>query len=179
MPITLRRDRRGIAYADERSFDRDAAGVLWTRVLTQPGRGRPEFGAVHALRQRIAMSGLRCQICGGPADVNAEGVLWLLDADASELRPGAEWTAHPPVCVPCVRHSVRACPHVRAGWVTVRVRSYVPYGVRGVLYGPARSGPVAVEAVTVPFGSGLLPWVRAGQLVMRLRDFVAVALPRG
>jgi hypothetical protein len=179
MPVTFRRGGSGIGYADERSFDRDGAGVLWTRVPTQPGRGRPEFGAVHSLRQRIAMSGLRCQICGGPADVDGDGVLWLLDADAPELRPGAEHTAHPPVCVPCVRLSVRACPHLRAAWVTVRVRSYVPYGVRGVLYRPTRPVPVVVEAVTVPFGSPLLPWVRAGQLLMKLRDFVPVALPAG
>ncbi|MYZ40125.1 MULTISPECIES: hypothetical protein [unclassified Streptomyces] len=54
---------------------------------SQPGRGRPEYGSVHSLRQRLAMGGLLCQICGKPADRNRDRVLWLL-AEISSGRSG-------------------------------------------------------------------------------------------
>ena len=46
--------RGGIAYPHERPGDRDKYGVLWSRVINQPGHGRPLFGQVHARRQRKA-----------------------------------------------------------------------------------------------------------------------------
>jgi hypothetical protein len=75
MPVVWRRRGRGIGYADERSYDRDGEGVLWSRVASQPGRGKPLLGKVHSLRQRVAMAQLRCQVCGGPADRTAAGLL--------------------------------------------------------------------------------------------------------
>lgn len=176
MAVVFRRDRKGIRYADERSFDRDERGVLWVRTPSQPGRGRPEFGKVHSLRQRLCMSELRCQVCGGPADRSAEGVLWLVDAARRELRPGGEITGHPPVCRPCAERAVRACPHLRPAVVALRVRSFEPYGVNGALYQATHEGPKAVDAQVVPFGSLVMPWVRAGQLVMALRDFTVIDL---
>ncbi|WP_233580407.1 hypothetical protein [Streptomyces triticirhizae] len=62
-----------LAYADERSYDRDTGGVLWRRVPSTPGKGNPEFGAVHPLRQRLALAGLLCQVCGSPADRTEDG----------------------------------------------------------------------------------------------------------
>lgn len=176
MPVVLRPDGRGIRYADERAYDRDGQGVLWWRLPSQPGRGRPVFGQVHSLRQRLAMTQLRCQTCGAPADRNGAGVLWIIDASAGELRPGREDTAHPPVCRPCARGSVTACPHLRAAFTAVRVRAFVPYGVEGVRYVPTPEGPEPTEMATFPFHHPGLPYVRAHQLVMRLRDFTPIDL---
>lgn len=115
LPVVLRRDRKGIGYAGERSFDRDEYGILWTRAPSRPGVGTPQLGKVHSLRQRLAMTGLRCQVCGGLADRSAKGVLWLIDAspDDPSLLRGEERTVHPPVCRPCADRSVRACSHLR------------------------------------------------------------------
>lgn len=166
----------GIAYTDRRAFDRDPSGVLWTRTTSRPGKGLPQYGKVHSLRQRLCMQQLLCQICGGPADRTAEGTLWLIDAHARDLLPVAEITTHPPVCLPCAHRSVRACPHLRAEWVALRVRSAVPYGVNGILYQPAHPAPVMVAAADVPFHSARIPWVLASQLIMRISDFTVVNL---
>ena len=181
MPMTYRRRGTGIAYTDERSFDRDEHGVLWTRMPSQPGRGRPQYGSVHLLRQRLAMSGLRCQICGRPADRSADGVLWLLDADPGDptLRNGQERTAHPPVCMPCAVRSTSACPHLRRSFTVVRVRAFSFYGVRGALYRPTAGPPQAIDAINLPFGDPRMPWMRAGQLIMRLTEFTVVGLESG
>jgi len=176
MPVVMRPGGRGIRYADERTYDRDARGVLWSRMPSQPGRGKPEFGQVHSLRQRLTMAGLRCQICGGPADRNDAGVLWILDAHVDELRPGLKDTRHPPLCRPCAHRSVVACPHLRKRFTVVRVRAFAPLGVEGVLYGLGPRGPEEVEAVSVAFDDVRLPYVRAHQLIMWLRDFTAIDL---
>lgn len=180
MPMTYRRRGTGIAYTDERSFDRDENGVLWARTPSRPGRGRPQYGSVHPLRQRLAMTGLRCQICGSPADRTADGVLWLLDAspDDPTLRSDRERTAHPPVCLPCATRSTSACPHLRGSSTVLRVRAFSPYGVRGALYRPTAGPPQAVDAVNLPFGDPRMPWMRAGQLIMRLVEFTVVNLER-
>ncbi|MBM9510463.1 hypothetical protein ITX44_39060 [Streptomyces sp. KK5PA1] len=176
VPVVVRRDRRGIGYGDERAFDRDERGVLWSRTPSEPGRGRPEFGKVHSLRQRLAMAGLRCQVCGGPADRTADGALWLIDARDDELLSEREETFHPPLCRPCAHRSVRACPHLRSGVIPVRVRAFAPSGVSGVLYAPAGLTAQPVETGTFRFGDPRLPWVRAHQLLMQLADFFVVDL---
>jgi hypothetical protein len=179
MPVVLRRKGPGIAYADERAYDRDRHGVLWTRTPSQPGKGRPEFGKVHALRQRLAMGGLRCQICRMPADRSADGVLWLLDADPDDpgLWSGDERTAHPPVCMPCAVRSTSACPHLRRACTVVRVSAFALSGVRGALYRPGRRAPEPVDVAFLRFGDPLMSWMRAGQLVMHLREFTVIDLP--
>lgn len=168
--------RRGIGYADERPWDRDERGVLWTRVPSRPGQGRPEFGQVHARRQRRAMARRLCQVCGEPADRDADGVLWLVGEDPADRAswPDPLLTAHPPVCAGCAVRSVRACPHLRVGYAVLRVRAFEPIGVRGALYQPGYPGAVAVAGVT--FDNPLISWVRAGQLIMRLRDFTVTEL---
>ncbi|WP_328915038.1 MULTISPECIES: hypothetical protein [unclassified Streptomyces] len=134
---------------------------------------------MHGLRQRVAMGGLRCQICAGPADRNADGVLWLLDADPGDpsLRNGQERTAHPPVCMPCAVRSTTACPHLRRAHTLVRASSFALWGVRGALYQPGPTGPEAVDVALLRFGDPLMPWLRAGQLVMHLREFTPADLP--
>ncbi len=175
-PVVLRRDGKGIAYADERSYDRDAYGVLWERTPSQPGKGVPQFGEVHSLRQRLCMTGLRCQVCGVPADRAPDGVLWLVDARPAELLPAGETTAHPPVCRPCARLAVRACPHLRTQQVALRVRGFRPSSVRGALYAPGRNGPDLYDAQTLPLAHPLVPWLLGGQLLMELTEYTPVAL---
>ncbi|MFF2525491.1 hypothetical protein [Streptomyces liangshanensis] len=174
MPVITK--GRGIGYADERPYDRDSEGVLWTRTPSLPGKGRPEYGRVHTLRQRRAMGELLCQVCARPADRTADGVLWLSGEDAREA---ASWsgdlvTAHPPLCVPCAMRSVASCPHLRKRFVMLRVSAYSPAGVRGALYRPGHPAPVAVDATGVAFGDPRIHWVRAGQLLMRLSKFTIV-----
>ncbi len=176
MTVVMQRGGRGIRYADERTYDRDARGVLWGRVPSQPGRGKPVFGETHSLRQRLAMSQLRCQICGGPADQNTAGVLWIIDGQAEDIRPGDEETAHPPVCRPCAHRSVIACPHLRDRFTAVRVRGFAPMGVKGALYGLGPKGPEVVDAVALTFTDPRLPYLRAHQLIMRLHDFTLINL---
>jgi hypothetical protein len=177
-PVIRRRRGTGIAYADERSYDRDEHGVLWTRAPSQPGRGRPQYGSVHSLRQRLAMSGLLCQICGRPADRTSNGVLWLLDAgrDDPTLWKGRERTVHPPVCMSCAVRSASACPHLRRAHIVLRVHAFAPSGVHGALYAPGAAAPQAVEATNLSFGDPRMPWMRASQLVMRLSEFTVVDL---
>ncbi|MDT0308830.1 hypothetical protein RM780_17955 [Streptomyces sp. DSM 44917] len=170
-------ERRGrLAYADERSYDRDTGGILWRRIPSTPGKGQPRFGAVHALRQRVAMTGLLCQVCGGPADRNEHGVLWLLGeaSDAPGSWPQGLETAHPPVCRTCATLAVRACPHLRRRHVALRVHSCTLAGVHGALYHPGRRGPVLTDVTGIPFGHPAIRWIIAGQLFMRLNRFALV-----
>ncbi|CCB76528.1 conserved protein of unknown function [Streptantibioticus cattleyicolor NRRL 8057 = DSM 46488] len=174
--VISRGDR--IGYADEHPYDRDADGVLWTRVPSSPGRGRPEFGTVHALRQRRAMRRLLCQVCARPADRDAEGVLWLITEDpaAPDSWPRPLTTTHPPVCLSCAARSLRVCPRLRAGCVALRVSACAPVGVHGALYGPGGPLPVVTEVGGVRYGDPRIRRVRAGQLVMCLEGWTRAAL---
>jgi hypothetical protein len=174
--MTVRRGR--LAFADERHYDRDSHGILWTRTPSQPGKGKPEFGKVHALRQRNAMERLLCQVCSQPADHNRDGILWLLGEApcAAETETDGVLTAHPPLCLPCANTSVRACPHLRREYVVLRVRAFERAGVRGALYRPAHPKPVLTDAVGVAFDDPRINWVRAGQLLLRLTDFALIDL---
>ncbi|MFE2940357.1 hypothetical protein ACFXKG_15040 [Streptomyces sp. NPDC059255] len=169
---------QGIGYADERPYDRDTGGVLWTRVPCLPGKGRPEFGMVHALRQLRAMRELLCQVCGQPSDRDANGVLWLLGEDPGDpaLRTTGLTTAHPPLCMPCALKSVRVCPHLRERYVALRARTFEPVGVRGALYRPGHPAPTVADVTGVAFGDPRIHWMRAGQLLMRLNEFTITRL---
>ncbi|MEU3709145.1 hypothetical protein [Streptomyces catenulae] len=169
-PLRMVEKRGGIGYAGEKPYDRDTQGVLWSRTPSLPGKGRPQFGQVHALRQHRAMTELRCQVCGGPADRDADGVLWLLGEDPHDRVswPPEILTVHPPLCRPCAAVSVRVCPHLRAGCVALRVRAVRPVGVRGALYRPGASEPVPIGAVGVAYDDPRIHWVRAGQLIVQL-----------
>jgi len=160
----------GIAYLDETFTDRDRNGVLWFRTPFRPGQGRPEFGRVHPLRQRRTMLRLLCQVCAGPADRTDDGVLWLLKDHREDWPswPEGMGVTEPPICLPCVRTSVRICPALREGAAVVRVRSFPLAGVRGTLYRGPR--PIAVGAVSVPLDDPMIGWVRAVSLIRELSD---------
>lgn len=162
---------RGISYADEILTDRDAHDVLWRQTATSPGRGRPQFGKVHPVRQRQAMDRLLCQVCGDPADQTDEGVLWLLrDYRGDWPRwPEGMGSTEPPVCLPCVAASVRLCPALRRGAVAIRVREYPIAGVRGALYRKGLLAPVAAGVVNMPYDDPTVRWVLASAMIRELR----------
>jgi hypothetical protein len=163
-------ERRGIAYADESVIDRDRRGVLWRRTPSRLGHGRPEFGNVHPLRQRQTMWRLLCQVCGGPADQTDDGTLWLLKDHRGDWPnwPEGMGVAEPPVCLRCVSMSVRLCPALRKGAVTIRVRDARLVGVRGALYKAGGLSPVATGEAIVGFNDPAIRWVCAVGLVREL-----------
>ena len=165
--------RRGIAYPNERPGDRDTHGVLWTRVGSLPGQGRPEYGKVHARRQRRAMTQLLCQVCGQRAHRNGEGILWLVceDPGSPETWPDPLLISDPPVCTRCAPRAVRLCPSLRRQYTALRVSAYDLVGVRGFLYLPGHTDPVGVA-----YDDPRIRWVKAGQLITRLRDFTITHL---
>jgi hypothetical protein len=122
------------------------------------------------------MQRLLCQVCAGPADRDGDGVLWLLK-DHREDWPG--WpnrmgVTEPPVCRTCVRVSVRVCPALRHGAVTVRAGSFPVAGVNGVLHRLWGGKPVAVGQAMVRFDDPQIRWVRAAHLVRWLDDCAVV-----
>ncbi|MFJ6213885.1 hypothetical protein ACIQGZ_11225 [Streptomyces sp. NPDC092296] len=170
-----------IAYRDERPGDRDAHGVLWTRVDSRPTRGRPQLGLVHPRRQRHAMRNLRCQVCDGPADVNELGSLWLLRDERGKWPGWPERMAatDPPLCLPCARVSVRLCPHLRGRYVAVRVKHPEVAGVYGGLYlaHPGQTRPRATTDVTIAYDDPNIHRILAAQQVMQLHGCTLVDLP--
>jgi hypothetical protein len=168
----------GIGFTDETLTDRDDRDVLWTRIPSQPGEGRPLYGQVHSLRQRRAMRRLLCQVCAKPADRNEQGVLWLL-VDHREDWP--DWpenmaNTYPPVCLTCARLSIRTCPTLRRGYVAVRARRFPLSGVYGVRYVPAKPFPVPVEGGVVGYRDPAVRWVCAVQQVRSLHDCTIIDL---
>ncbi|WP_175437717.1 hypothetical protein [Streptomyces sp. WMMB 322] len=170
----------GIGFADEAPYDRDKDGVLWTRTGHSPGAGRPEFGQVHALRQRRAMRRLLCQVCGRQASRNREGVLWVIgeEATSSGSWPDDLTTSHPPLCEPCAVRSMQMCPHLRRRSVALRVRVHTPVGVHGALYQPGGPRPTMWTVAGVTYDDVRIRWTRAGQLVVRLDSYTVVRLDR-
>lgn len=178
MPTKVIARRSGIGYLDETITDRDDKGVLWTRIASRPGQGQPQFGKIHSLRQRRAMTRLLCQVCAGPADQNEAGVLFLLNDDREDWPawPEGMGCTEPPVCLRCAHVSVRHCPSLRKGWVAVRVGRCEVSGVYGARYQPGHPFPIAVEDALLAFDHPAIRWTRANQLVRELHDCTLVDL---
>lgn len=168
----------GIAYADETLADRDRNGVLWFRTSYSPGQGRPNFGRVHPHRQRRAMLRLLCQVCGGPADQTADGVLWLIRDFRDDWPdwPNRMAVTEPPICRPCVRVSLDRCPALRKGAVTFRARRYPVIAARGPVY--AGSPPKFTELATVALDDPKIRWLRAMILVRQVNDCTIIPLDK-
>jgi hypothetical protein len=168
----------GIGYARENLLDRDEHGVLWSRHSSSPGRGRPEFGRVHTMRQRRAMTRLLCQVCGEPADRDAGGVLWLWKDHRDHWHnwPDGMLSTEPPVCLPCVGQAVRLCPALRHGAVAIRVAHCPVVGVYGTYHRPGPRGPVAVKLANVDYTNPLIGRVQADHLIRQLWDCTLIEL---
>ncbi|MGY1454171.1 hypothetical protein [Streptomyces sp. SS8] len=93
-----------------------------------------------------------CQVCGRPA-VDGDGEERHLFLMREAGRPiGEGETTRPPVCVPCARVPVEACPHLRRGYVAAWV-GYVPAWGAGVLHHPVALEPAVEEPGLIPYGS--------------------------
>jgi hypothetical protein len=173
--------RGGIGFADEVIADRDRNGVLWTRMSSCAGRGRPKFAAMHPLRQRRAMRRLFCQICGRPADQDERGVLWVLPdrPDGRADWPNGKWVVEPPICRPCAPIAVRLCPALRRGYIVVRVGNAPICGVKGLTYRSTGSAPAIVEDEMVAIGTAKIRWTLGEFLMRRLSDCTLVEIDRG
>lgn len=174
-PVVLR-GRWGIGYHKEVRRDRDSRGVLWVRNTRAPGEGEPEYRQVHPLRQRHAMRRLLCQVCGGPADTDERGTLWLLGEADQGWSGDDEQTGQPPVCLRCAVPASRACPHLRGNTLALRVGHAPLVGVFGQLYWPGRQEPVLVGPATLKYGDPRIGWLQASQLMRGLYDCTVVDL---
>jgi hypothetical protein len=181
-PTVIQRPASGIGYLDETTEDRDERGVLWRRVPSSPGVGQPEFGDIHTGRQRQAMRDLLCQVCAGPADHTADGVLWLLKDHRGDWPdwPNGMGVTEPPVCLSCARTARHACPALRrTGHVALRIAHYPVAGILGTLYRPGRLYPTATttnKKVMVPFEDPTLRWICAVHLVREITGCTIVDL---
>jgi hypothetical protein len=178
LPVTMVYRRTGLGYADEVLGDRDEHGVLWTRIPSRPGNGRPRFGAIHSLRQRRAQRRLLCQVCGGPANHTADGTLWLLRDHRDDWPgwPNGMAATEPPICLPCAKIAGRVCPALRTGHVAVRVGSSRLAGVYGIRYEPGLEYPTSTLDIQVAFTDPTIRWIRASQLIRELHDCTIVEL---
>jgi hypothetical protein len=172
----------GIGFLDEVPADRDEHGVLWRRMTFSPGVGQPEFGSVHTLRQREAMRDLLCQVCGGPADQNAEGTLWLLLDHRGDWPdwPHRMGVTEPPICLPCALTARRHCPALRReGHVALRVTGCPVSGISGALYRSGAVYPTAANTgrlVMVAFDDPAVRWIEAAHLVREITGCTIVDL---
>jgi hypothetical protein len=169
----------GLAYADELSVDRDAQGLLWSRVAVRPGAGEPIYRELHPLRQRRAMRRLLCQVCAGPADQNDQGALWLIQDQHGQWPnwPEGAHNTQPPLCRRCAWISVKACPWLRDGYVAVRAQSFIS-GASGVLYRTAgpNTQPTPADVTRVAYSDPRIRWMQADQLERDLYDCTFVDL---
>lgn len=177
----IERPGLGIGYIDETVLDRDRHGVLWERALSRPGLGEPLFAKVHPLRQRRVMGRLLCNVCAKPAHRDETSVLWLLKDERPGWPQWHDWpermaTTEPPVCLPCVRLSVRLCPALRPGAVAVRVRRAPVSGVQGMRYRSGGLLPIPRDDALVAYDDPDARWVKASKLVRELFDCTIVPL---
>jgi hypothetical protein len=168
-----------VVYLGEGVGDRDRHGILWGRTGTAPGRGRPQLARVHAFRQRRAMRFLLCQVCARPCDRSDEGTLWLFPSSVVENEgwpDGPVSVTEPPICRPCARHSVAACPALRRGHLLVRAGRTAEIGVHGLVYRSNHPSPVPVaqHADLVVYGTPAARWVVASKLVREIADYSVV-----
>ncbi|WP_157984777.1 hypothetical protein [Lentzea terrae] len=168
---------RGIGYANELLSDRDRHGVLWQQTALRHRVGWPEFTRVRPLRQRRAMELLLCQVCGGPADRNDDGVLWLQRDHRDDWPQWPEGMAsmEPPVCLTCVPVAMQMCPVLRRGAVLVHVREYQIAGVRGALYRRSVLAPSAIVAGNFTYDDPAVRRVLASALIRELRGCTTVS----
>lgn len=182
-PLTVRGDRRSgsIGYVNERNGDRDASGGLWARCESRPGWGTPEFGRMHPVRQRRAIGGLLCSLCGRTTarEQTARGHLYVLNRQDYEVDRafGTVVTAEPPVHVECARLAVGGpCPNLR-DFVALRANRRRIHGVHGRIMVPDRTGTLRCAGLdTVPRDDWRIRWVVGLYLNVHLQDYVEVDL---
>ncbi|MFI0188467.1 hypothetical protein ACH4PW_13035 [Streptomyces sp. NPDC017082] len=167
----------GLGFRDEEAHIDRHYGVPWVRMPAVRG-GRSDFAAVHALRQRQAMSRLLCQICGGPTVGTRpdERTLFLTGAAGGRpITPGEQTTA-PPVHAVCARLAVQKCPPLRDhGWAAALVGYAPTWGVAGQIHHPRTLEALGGDVSQVPFTDERgIRWVLATRLVITLEEVTPV-----
>ncbi|WP_147255347.1 hypothetical protein [Streptomyces sp. PT12] len=172
--LTVRPDGKGLGYRDEVPQDRDGQGVLWTRMREAPGKGRPDFGALHPARQRNALLNKLCQVCGGQASRTSQGWLFLIEGSEMPEWAGDDWpegalSTKPPICRPCAALAVRHCPHLRHP-LLIHSRKPRTWGVYGGFFTPDAVGTPRPHPTDeyLPYGHPSAPWFMASQLLVEL-----------
>jgi len=166
-----------LAYRNTRPEDRDHHGNLWARVSQSTG-GRVLYDCMNVHRQRACMEQLLCQVCGGPADRNEHGWLFLdwRREDSPPTWPEKSITSMPPLCAEHARVSVRQCPFLRRSeYAVLRVRKPQPYGVSGAVYQLTDTGwHTSENDVLSPYDQPRLPGMLASRLHRQLRNVTVV-----
>lgn len=175
-----------LAYQNETPTDRGLRGELWARCsqsLNASGRptGKPQWRLVNPIRQREAMTKLRCQVNFCPAETAGGYVFLAGAAEESSRRPGRPvMTAQPPVCLKHVRPAVELCRHLQKGHIAYLARATWVWGVIGSRYRLTANGlqplPAEDDDALVPYEHPQLGWFLASQLVRELRDYEVVNL---
>ncbi|MFH8472641.1 hypothetical protein [Streptomyces sp. NPDC018000] len=169
-----------LAYRNTRPEDRDHHGNLWVRVSESTG-GRVLYDCMNVRRQRACMEDMLCQVCGGPADRDRNGWLFIdwRREGSPPTWPERSITSMPPLCAEHVRVSVRQCPFLcRAEYVVLRVRKPRLYGVSGTLYRLTDTGWHTSERdVLSAYDKPRLPGMLASRLHRELRGVTTVGLP--
>ncbi|MFF9351311.1 hypothetical protein [Streptomyces sp. NPDC014734] len=169
-----------IAYRNTRSTDRDHHGNLWVRVRESPG-GRVLYDCMNPQRQRVCMERMLCQVCGGPADRNEQGWLFLdwRRADSPPTWPERSITSMPPLCAEHARVSVRQCPFLRRNeHAVLRVRKPRLHGVSGTVYTlTARGWHASENDCLSAYDEPRIPGLLASRLHRELRRVTVVDRP--
>lgn len=169
-----------LAYRDPRPTDRDHHGNLWVRLSESTG-GRVLYNCMNVQRQRACMEDLLCQICGGPADRDRQGWLFLdwRREESPPTWPERSITSMPPLCVEHARVSARQCPFLRrAEYAVLRVRKPRLHGVSGTLYRLTGQGWRTSERdVLSAYDKPRFPGMLASRLHRELRGVTVVDLP--
>ncbi|MFI1831325.1 hypothetical protein ACH41E_33500 [Streptomyces sp. NPDC020412] len=178
--LTLRPGPRGprLGYVDE-LHDRDAGGALYVRQAHAPGRGVPDFRAVHALRHRRACTDLLCQVCRRDLLATSPDRQLYLLRDVGDLREG-ELVTTPPICPPCAIESTKLCPRLRGGAAAAWVEQPQLWGVAGIMCDPItleiEQAPEDAPAARISYEDPLLDWIIATQVVTKLVGVTPVDL---
>ncbi|MGD3105522.1 hypothetical protein [Streptomyces sp. YGL11-2] len=168
-----------LGYKDERSSDRVGRdGVLWGRMIYQPGVGRPEYDSMHPGRQYDAMRWMKCQVCGESVSRNEDGWLfldWRKEHDPPTW-PERSVTAMPPLCEVHARVAIAECPHLRnTEFLALRVRAPRIWGYSGAPYMLTSDGwSVGEHDALCPVGDPNLRAVLASRLYRELCNVTVV-----
>lgn len=157
---------------DPYPFTTWADGVRWLQPKDLRGRGRADFGEVHATRQRACMTKRLCQVCGGRMGEGA--ITWVTSHPVVEGK--YELTSDAPVCDECYEVAITLCPHLRKKWRYVyRVRRFEQWGARFKLKelsgGAAMDHEVQLAYEEVRNDEPLRATTMAGQAIVRFDDF--------
>ncbi len=181
LTVLGRRGGKGrLGYRRERPGDRDANGTLWLRTRSRPGVGKPQLGNFHPVRQRRAIGGLLCSVCGKPTAPEAtdDGHLYVMSAKDYACSPGAPFeTSEPPVHAACGWTAAQVCPHLRGNYVALRGKSPTVWGVCGQVVVPDYDGTLRDHgALTIPHDDWRMRWVIAASLVSVFHAYTLVDL---